>query len=473
MINALPLDSSLERQPLRRAVKRSPDCFFAHPCAGTFLPITNVKEGAAMPDTEQNEAIQAVGGNGSHRSLTREELYALVWQTPMSRLAKTFGLSDVGLRKICVKHDIPTPPLGYWAKLAHGKRVHQPPLPPGDANVKIHLVARSGPAAPPAVTTAQEAALAQEADKPAITVPAERPAKLHPVAAATSKAVRSAKADSEGFKHGKAASGVETSIGAASIDRALCIIDAFARAADERGHPFREHGEGVRIVVDGVPFAWRLYEIKDRVPHQPTKEELRAQARREEDRARWPSLYSSRSDTNVYRSWDYLPSGRLAMAFTDTTCSPWDRSRLIGQWRDRKSKRLEEYLDEAIATLATAAVAVNHRLAEEAERERRRAEELERRRREQARRERALKRHEFILKKADEYGRYERLAAFASYLGRKAYRYGDEPVDRLISELRTIVKVMEEGFAREALQDEIVRLQLYTEEDPPVGPAYL
>lgn len=39
-------------------------------------------------------------------ALTREELYALVWQTPLSRLARTFGLSDVGLRKICVKHNI-------------------------------------------------------------------------------------------------------------------------------------------------------------------------------------------------------------------------------------------------------------------------------------------------------------------------------------------------------------------------------
>ncbi len=336
----------------------------------------------------------------------------------MSRLAKTFGLSDVGLRKICVKHEIPTPPLGYWAKLAHGKRVHQPALPAGGGNIIIHLVARSGPAAPPAVTAAQEAALAQETDKPAITVPAERPAKLHPVAATTSKAVRAAKADSERFKHAKAPGGVDTWIGAASIDRALCIIDAFAHAVDERGHTIKEHGEGVCIVVDGVPFAWRLYEIKDRVPHQPTKKELKAQARREEDSARWPSLYSSRSDTKVYRSWDYLPSGRLAMTFTDTTRSPWDRARLIGQWRDRKSRRLEEYLDEAMATLITGAVAVKHRLAEEAEQEGRRAEELDRRRRAQARRERALKRHEFILKKADEFGRYEQLVAFASYLER-------------------------------------------------------
>jgi hypothetical protein len=50
----------------------------------------------------------------------------------MVKLAKEFGLSDVGLRKICVKRDIPTPPPGYWAKLNFGKPVKKMPLgPPG------------------------------------------------------------------------------------------------------------------------------------------------------------------------------------------------------------------------------------------------------------------------------------------------------------------------------------------------------
>lgn len=40
--------------------------------------------------------------------MTRSELYALVWQEPMMKLAKRFKLSDVGLRKICTKHGIPT-----------------------------------------------------------------------------------------------------------------------------------------------------------------------------------------------------------------------------------------------------------------------------------------------------------------------------------------------------------------------------
>jgi hypothetical protein len=61
--------------------------------------------------------------------MKREELYERVWTTPMSSLAKEFGLSDQGLAKKCRKHQIPRPPVGYWAKVAHGKRVIRPKLP--------------------------------------------------------------------------------------------------------------------------------------------------------------------------------------------------------------------------------------------------------------------------------------------------------------------------------------------------------
>ena len=48
--------------------------------------------------------------------LTRAELYEKVWATPMRSLAKEFGLSDVGLAKVCRKHNIPVPPVGYWRR---------------------------------------------------------------------------------------------------------------------------------------------------------------------------------------------------------------------------------------------------------------------------------------------------------------------------------------------------------------------
>jgi len=404
--------------------------------------------------------------------MSREELYSLVWQTPLSRLAKSFGLSDVGLRKICVKHDIPTPPLGYWAKRVHGKQVHQPPLPPAtnESSNTVYLVMRTGPVVPPSVTAAQEDALAHESEHPAIVVPSERPVRLHLVAAATAKALRAAKVDHEGFKHANISEAVDVMVGVHSIDRALAIIDAFACALQERGYAISSHEDGVQVVVNDVPFLWRLHEIKDRGPHQPTKEELKAQASREESRARWPSLYSSR-DTKAYRSWDYFPSGRLAMTLFDGTRRRWDQDRLVGRWHDRKGKRLEDCLDEAMAALVTSTVAISHRLAEEAERARRRNEEHERRKREQARQERALKRHEFVLKKAEDYVRYQSLSTFAEFLERKVYRYsGEEVIDRLIGELKTLVTLMGQNFEREAMQEEIVRLQLYTDDDAVADP---
>jgi hypothetical protein len=61
--------------------------------------------------------------------ITREELYNLVWSKPLIKLSEQFGLSDVGLSKTCKRNNIPTPPVGYWAKLANGHVTLQTPLP--------------------------------------------------------------------------------------------------------------------------------------------------------------------------------------------------------------------------------------------------------------------------------------------------------------------------------------------------------
>jgi hypothetical protein len=42
-------------------------------------------------------------------TLTRQEFYEKVWSTPMQKLAKEFGLADVGLAKLCHRHEIPVP----------------------------------------------------------------------------------------------------------------------------------------------------------------------------------------------------------------------------------------------------------------------------------------------------------------------------------------------------------------------------
>lgn len=63
-------------------------------------------------------------------SLSREQLHELVWSESVRSLAPRFGLSDVGLKKVLQKLDIPVPERGYWAKLQAGKKVVATPLPP-------------------------------------------------------------------------------------------------------------------------------------------------------------------------------------------------------------------------------------------------------------------------------------------------------------------------------------------------------
>lgn len=57
-------------------------------------------------------------------TLTRDQLYALVWQTSVATLAKQFGVSGRGLlARSCRRLHVPVPPRGYWARRAAGQTV--------------------------------------------------------------------------------------------------------------------------------------------------------------------------------------------------------------------------------------------------------------------------------------------------------------------------------------------------------------
>jgi len=60
--------------------------------------------------------------------MKRSELYALVWQISVRRAAHDLGLSDVGLRKVCSRFQIPVPDVGYWAKRDAGHAPETPAL---------------------------------------------------------------------------------------------------------------------------------------------------------------------------------------------------------------------------------------------------------------------------------------------------------------------------------------------------------
>jgi hypothetical protein len=249
--------------------------------------------------------------------LTREELYALVWEKAVMHVAKSFGLSDVGLRKICVKHDIPTPPMGYWAKLAHGKAVKKTPLPPLKAGNSNWIYIHEGMPHMKAVSAAVARAAEDGAMTSVIMVPSGKPEHLLPILMAAEKALKKSKPDREGFVSCEGSGLPCIRVGPNSIERALSILDAFLKAAVNQGGGVNDKDKNLSLVIDEEAFTLRFYEAKDKRSYRPTRDDLKQQARYDENSRRIPSLYPP--GRIVYPTWEYYPSGRLAIEITDPT----------------------------------------------------------------------------------------------------------------------------------------------------------
>jgi len=68
-------------------------------------------------------------------TITREELYEAVWAESMVKVAKIYGLSDVGVAKIAKKLHVPVPGRGYWAKGPMERKLLKEALPWARPNV--------------------------------------------------------------------------------------------------------------------------------------------------------------------------------------------------------------------------------------------------------------------------------------------------------------------------------------------------
>jgi hypothetical protein len=396
--------------------------------------------------------------------MTRDELYELVWSKPVTHVAKDYGVSDVAIRKICKKHDIPLPPLGYWAKLQHGKKVEQSKLPPlrkGQQN-KFSLWVRQKRVLVDNIIQVEEAARDNETrDERRITVPGTRPDRLHPMAAATEKVLRKAKPDHEDFVTSNAEDKIGVVIGKNSIDRAILLINTFLEATVERGHQLTT-SPTFNVVVSGQPLRLRIHETKTKMRHTPTVAELKEQAERDQRVARYPTLYSA--DHKVYRTWDYIRSGRLVVEIYDPLQTGWRSNPILGRWYDRKSSGVETYLNEMMVTLASGAAIAKEQRAKEAE-EARLAKEAEERRKENEKQLRLLTRTtEFLAEKVKKHELLEKIMRLEEFLGLASATSEDCPFPELKSAFDFVLANLRREISAKDLNKEIVDTRLLDKE---------
>lgn len=333
--------------------------------------------------------------------LTRQELYDLVWETPTRHLCKRFGLSDVGLAKVCKRLEIPRPSYGYWAKKAAGGQVKRTPLPRCD-DQQLQKIAFT-PGEPKTedddgfFDPEIRALYVQESQAEPIEVSESLPSP-HPLVARTRDALADVKPSNwsrdEGLLYPNRREGVhllDIACSKATLPRALRIMDALLKGLERRGYTF---GEPKNSWQHGTAATGHDYEFVFRM-REPTKRQLQTK------KNSWDSQYA------------YVLTGELQLEIDYMT---YRSNRAL---RDGVHKKVEDYVRELPLKLLQVIDEYRRKEAERAEAQRRQDEIRQRQQEEadrKARREEQLRKRqaqrEALLQTAEQWRRAQTLREF-------------------------------------------------------------
>ncbi|MDO8914003.1 MAG: hypothetical protein Q8N10_04565 [Phenylobacterium sp.] len=298
--------------------------------------------------------------------MSRKALFEAAWKRPLTEIADELGITSTGLKKICDRHDIPTPGRGYWAQVRAGKSFPRPALRPVKDPRLEEVGILGARALSPAVAAAVQASRAWVAEgrktpsklplaaappppgaTPPETVEAKTASLAHKDLAATRRALSRARPDDDGFVSVSGAGIVPIKAGLASHPSAITFLTALVAEAEARGWSLQATPNRVHLMIAGEPVAFRLEEQPTKIPHLPTPKEVALK----KDRDRWGG------DSQTWRTWDLSPSGRLALIIEEN-----DYSGLRRTYSQRKGHSFEESLDAILMGLAAhAALKVERR----------------------------------------------------------------------------------------------------------------
>lgn len=171
---------------------------------------------------------------------------------------------------------MPLPPLGYWAKIAAGRKFHTPPLPTysGPAEIVRQRYFSDDPIEPdPDHLVARREFEARPDNRIVVSETLDMP---HPLIAATERAFQQSKHRDLHNLPTTDRRALDISVDQASLPRALRIMDALVKALDARGMPLRIEPDGKRrtcLTLQGQVLAIRLVENVSRTEREPTATE--------------------------------------------------------------------------------------------------------------------------------------------------------------------------------------------------------
>jgi predicted nucleic acid-binding protein len=300
------------------------------------------------------------------REVTREELYKLVWSKPLVILAQEFGISDVGLAKICKRLNVPRPYRGYWALVAAGRKMSIPSLPPAKKDIPVKAFISPYVKPQPTIEDRARAALIETESLSANRIiVAETLHGAHPLIRETRKLLERGFVDVYGrlfasWREKPKDGCLDLRVTKKSLYRALRIMDALVKAIEARGGEIETKDRQTLCVMNQAEVRFNLWEKVTRSERELTKEE--------------------RGESYVRDRWIYTPTGEITFKIEE-----WN----VGKksWKDKKQKPLEDQLNDIMVGLITASQIIHARDLEREREEERRLEaecqrqEIERQRR--------------------------------------------------------------------------------------------
>ena len=298
--------------------------------------------------------------------LTREELYRKVWAQATVKVAAEFGISDVGLAKICRKMNVPKPPLGYWRRIETGAKIDRTPLPEASetATEFVFLYVSDDP---DKVSEEIQVKIDLEVLPENQIKIAEDLIADHPLVRKTQQFYEQHKDNNstEPFSPPNGKGYPNISVSSAQSHRALLITDAIFKAAEKRGYDVTvsaDHwGEETRIMKEGEEVRFALYESV-----RKTQRELTA-----EEKKKPPYLLDIPNE--------YQADGKLTVKINQRWSS-------YQRWSDRKNEPLQDRLNEVLASIVAMLESLVYEKRKREEEERRRQEAIRRREEEKQRR---------------------------------------------------------------------------------------
>ncbi len=289
------------------------------------------------------------------KKISRKELYNRVWKTSMTKLSAEYGISDNGLRKICKKHNIPLPGIGYWAKKAAGYRMKNVPLPDPSKETVIEIRPNPsnhvGSASDPILS--EYAELVQKSPPIVIAKSLRSP---HPLVRQASLALELCRPNDVGILEPADKDCLNIRVSEKSLRRALRIMDALIKGLQERSFDVFQDDESTKVKIQGEVLGFGI------------REEL-VSRKIESDSTNLDGYYQF-----GHSRFDHVrvPSGKLCL--TIDAMGYFGNENCRRNWRDTKRRQLEDSLDAFVIGLLKIAVQKKEYRRQEEEKERRRKE---------------------------------------------------------------------------------------------------